>query len=160
MEKISQPDTFMRAAIEESRHNLTSGAGGPFGAVIVRNGEIIASAHNRVLETNDPTMHAEIGAIRKACEKLGTFDLSDCELYTSCEPCPMCLSAILWAKIKRYTFGCTREDAARIGFDDKAIYDYLAGDETAIEIHGEHCCRDEALPVFDAWAAAKDRKMY
>ncbi len=150
---------YMREAIEESKRNLTGGAGGPFGAVIVRDGEIIARAHNRVLETNDPTMHAEIGAIRAACAKLGTFDLSGCELYTSCEPCPMCLSAILWAKITRFYFGCTREDAARIGFDDKAIYDYLAGDESAMDIHGECCDHDEAAAVFDAWME-QARKMY
>ncbi len=150
---------YMREAIEESRHNLTSGEGGPFGAVIVRSGKVIARAHNQVLLTNDPTMHAEVGAIRAACAKLGTFDLSDCELYTSCEPCPMCLAAMMWAKITRYHFGCTKEDAARIGFDDKAIYDYLAGDTGAMNVTAEPCCHDESIAVFDAWTREK-REMY
>lgn len=150
---------FMEKAIEKSRENLTSGHGGPFGAVIVRDGQIVAAAGNRVLETNDPTMHAEVAAIRMACERLGRFDLSDCELYTSCEPCPMCLSALMWAKIRRYYFGCTREDAARIGFDDKAIYDYLAGDLSAMDVRGENTQRDEAVKVFDAWAQGQ-RRMY
>lgn len=152
-------DKYMLMAIEESRHNLTSGEGGPFGAVIVRGGEIIARAHNRVLETNDPTMHAEIAAIRLAAERLGTFNLSGCELYTSCEPCPMCLSAIVWAKIERYYYACTRDDAAAVGFDDKAIYDYLSGNIEAVHLHGEACCREHALPVFEAWADKK-RAMY
>lgn len=150
---------FMRKAIEESEQNLTSGEGGPFGAVIVQNGVIIASAHNRVLETNDPTMHAEIAAIRIATQKLGRFDLSDCELYTSCEPCPMCLSAMIWAKIKRYYYGNSRGDAGAIGFDDQAMYKYLAGDSAACDIHGEQCCHAEAHQVFQAWAAEK-RDMY
>lgn len=152
-------DDFMRKAIEESRINLSSGQGGPFGAIIVRGDTVIAQAHNRVLETNDPTMHAEIAAIRIAAQKLGTFDLSGCELYTSCEPCPMCLSAMMWAKIKRYYYANTRSDAAEIGFDDKAIYDYLAGDLTAIAIESNQCCHAEALEVFTAWTGEK-RDMY
>ena len=150
---------FMQKAIEESRSNLQGKEGGPFGAVIVRHDEIIATAHNRVLETNDPTMHAEIAAIRLATQKLGTFDLSDCELYTSCEPCPMCLSAIIWAKIKRYYYANTRKDAGEIGFDDDAIYDYLEGNKDACEIEGLQCCHEEARAVFAEWASAK-RKMY
>lgn len=150
---------FMRKAITESRINLTSGQGGPFGAIIVRGDTVIAQAHNLVLETNDPTMHAEIAAIRIATQKLGTFDLSDCELYTSCEPCPMCLSAMMWAKIKRFYYGNTRSDAAKIGFDDQNIYDYLAGNPTAIDIQGNQCCQSEALEVFADWAGEK-RKQY
>ena len=101
--------------------------GGPFGAVIVQNNKIIAQAHNSVLKTNDPTAHAEINAIRMACKKLKRFDLSDCEIYSSCEPCPMCFSAIHWAKMKKLYFGCTRKDAEKIGFDDKFIWDILQG---------------------------------
>lgn len=152
-------NSYMHEAIEESKYNLTSGEGGPFGAVIVRNGEVIAKAHNQVLKTNDPTMHAEIGAIRAACKKLGTFDLSDCELYTSCEPCPMCLTAMMWAKITRYYYGCTRDDAARIGFDDKAMYDFLAGDIKAMHVTAEPCCHDDSVAVFHAWMQ-KEREMY
>lgn len=150
---------FMRIAIEESRKNLSSGKGGPFGAVIVRNGEVIARAHNEVLQTNDPTMHAEINAIRIASKKLNTFDLSDCELYTSCEPCPMCLAAIIWAKIKRYYFGNTRKDAAEIGFDDDAIYRRFAGDDNACDIHGQQIDENEAKRVFDEWSES-ERRMY
>lgn len=159
MKGILKMNEYMQKAIEKSRENLSGGAGGPFGAVIVRGGEIIAAAHNRVLETNDPTMHAEIAAIRMACAKLGTFDLSDCVLYTSCEPCPMCLSAMMWAKIRTFYYGCTREDAAGIGFDDKAMYDYLAGDQNAMDIHAERMNHEEAVRVFDDWAA-KARQMY
>jgi guanine deaminase len=150
---------FMRMAIEESRINLSSGEGGPFGAVIVRNGEVIARARNVVLQTNDPTMHAEINAIRIATKKLGTFDLSDCELYTSCEPCPMCLAAMIWAKINRYYYGNTRADAAGIGFDDDAIYQYLAGDQSACNIRGQRHGESEAKQVFAEWSKSK-RRMY
>lgn len=123
---------FMDIAVKEAFSAVRSGDGGPFGAVVVRKGVVIARAHNMVLKTNDPTMHAEVTAIKKACAKLKRFDLSDCEIYSSCEPCPMCYAAIHWAKMKKLYFGCTRSDAAKIGFDDKFIYDVLNG-----KVHGK-----------------------
>lgn len=113
---------FMARAIEISLENVLSGRGGPFGAVVVQGGAIIAEGVNQVTSTNDPTAHAEVVAIREACKKLGLFDLKDCELYTSCEPCPMCLGAIYWARPARVYFGNTADDAAKIGFDDSLIY--------------------------------------
>lgn len=117
----------MQIAVEEAFEGMRKNDGGPFGAVIVRNGKIIAKGHNKVLGTNDPTAHAEITTIRKACRILKRFDLSDCEIYSSCEPCPMCFAAIHWAKMKKLSYGCTRKDAANIGFDDKFIYDVIQG---------------------------------
>lgn len=152
-------DSYIQIAIEESRWNLSSGEGGPFGAVIVRNGEVLARAHNEVLRTNDPTMHAEINAIRIATQKLHTFDLSDCELYTSCEPCPMCLAAMIWAKIRRYYYANTKKDAADIGFDDDAIYQHIAGVKGACDIHGEQLNAREAKQIFNEWLKS-ERQMY
>ena len=116
---------FMQAAIDEAEKNLLTNDGGPFGAVIVKDGKIIARGHNEVLKNNDPTCHAEMQTIRAACEALGTFDLSGCELYTSCYPCPMCLSATIWANIKVVYYGNTAKDAADIGFRDDYIYDFI-----------------------------------
>jgi len=112
----------MRLAITESVKGMRSGEGGPFGCVIVRNGLLVAKGHNRVIGTNDPTAHAEIVALRRAAKRLGRFDLSDCELYASCEPCPMCLSAIYWARISKVYYANTKSDAAKIGFVDEFIY--------------------------------------
>ncbi len=120
---------FMQQAIEESRLGIQAGHGGPFGAVLVQNGGIIASGHNMVLQENDPTAHAEIVTLRLAAKKLGTFCLSGCEMYSSCEPCPMCYSALHWARIDRLFFAAKRSDAARIGFDDEKLYGILAGKE-------------------------------
>ena len=121
---------MMRLAVEEGARGSGCADGGPFGAVIVdAEGNLLAAAHNRVLVDHDPTAHAEVTAIREACKRLGTHDLSGCTLFSSCEPCPMCLSAVIWANIKLLYFGGTREDAAKIGFRDQAIYDYLAGDD-------------------------------
>eukprot|EP00298_Acanthocystis_sp_HF-20_P017714 c21812_g1_i1.p1 GENE.c21812_g1_i1~~c21812_g1_i1.p1 ORF type:complete len:287 (+),score=98.81 c21812_g1_i1:24-884(+) len=120
----------MTTAITKAKEGVNGGNGGPFGAVIVRNGEIIASEYNKVLETNDPTNHAEIAAIRTACKLLGRFSLDDCTIYSSCQPCPMCLSAIHWAKIPRLYFSSTAEDAASVGFDDQFLYDFLHGTVT------------------------------
>ena len=117
----------MEAAVAEALLGLRNKEGGPFGAVIVKDGHIIAKGHNRVLATNDPTAHAEIVAIREASKKLNRFDLSDCELYTTCEPCPMCYSAAHWAKIPIIYYGATREDAQDVGFDDNLLYDVLSG---------------------------------
>ena len=118
---------FMKISEKEAEIGIKKLEGGPFGAVIVKNGKIIARGHNEVLKNQDPTCHAEMEAIRKACKKLKTFDLSDCEIYSSCEPCPMCFSAIHWAKIKKLFFGATKNDAKKIGFDDKFIYDVILG---------------------------------
>ena len=120
-------DTFMDAAIAEARLGIATGDGGPFGAVVVQDGRIIARAHNQVVAHNDPTAHAEVQAIRAACRTLDTFDLSGCEIYATCEPCPMCFAAIHWARIDHLVFGASRADAADIGFDDAAIYDVLSG---------------------------------
>lgn len=119
---------FMEIAKECAEHGVSHNEGGPFGAIIVdQSGNIIAKGNNMVLASNDPTAHAEVTVIREACKKLGTYDLSGCTLYTSCEPCPMCLSAIIWANIKEVYYACTREDAGKIGFRDDIIYEYLEG---------------------------------
>lgn len=131
-------NTYMEMANNQAKSGMLTKEGGPFGAVIVnQQGEVLAACHNEVLKTNDPTAHAEIVTIRRACEKLGSSNLSGCILYSSCEPCPMCLSAIIWANIKEVYFGATRKDAASIGFRDDFIYEYLKGNSTnAIKIHG------------------------
>ena len=151
----------MKKAIEESKSNLENNykKGGPFGAVIVKDGEIISSAHNTVVENKDPTAHAEVNAIRKACEKLNTHDLSGCTLYTSAEPCPMCLSAIIWSNIKIVYYANTKKDADEIGFRDDMIYEYLKGnDENLIEIH--HIESEDALSVFKEFKELEDKIMY
>ena len=126
-------DRFMKLANENAKRGIKNGDGGPFGAIILdENLNIIANGNNKVLKNNDPTAHAEIVAIREACKKLNTYDLSKCILYTSCEPCPMCLSAIIWANIKTVYYGCTKEDAGEIGFRDDIIYDYLKGKNTKL----------------------------
>src|SRR5438045_1315378 len=116
---------FMQRAIRLAQNGMDSNAGGPFGALVVKDGEIIAEGSNRVTSTNDPTAHAEIVAIRNACQKLNSFQLDGCRIYTSCEPCPMCLGAIYWARPEKVFFACTREDAANVGFDDQFIYDEI-----------------------------------
>ncbi len=116
---------YMEIANDLARDNLNTKVGGPFGACVVRNGEIIGKGSNHVLSDNDPTAHAEVMAIRDACKNIGSYDLSDCEIYTSCYPCPMCLSAIIWANIKTVYYGNTKEDAERIGFRDDFIYDFI-----------------------------------
>jgi len=117
---------YMDLAVQEAREGVTRGEGGPFGAVIVdKNGEVVARAHNMVLQTNDPTAHAEVTCIRKACAKMGKFDLSDCKIYSTCEPCPMCFGAIHWAKLPVCVYGATAQDAAKAGFDDAFIYNAI-----------------------------------
>ncbi len=143
---------FMRIAKENAEKGISNKEGGPFGAVIVdKNGEIIANGNNRVLKNNDPTAHAEIIAIREACKKLNTYDLSEYILYTSCEPCPMCLSAIIWANIKEIYYGCTKEDAGNIGFRDDIIYDYLKGNNKDL-INMEKMDRDECIKTFEKYS--------
>ncbi|ALM08501.1 guanine deaminase [Sediminicola sp. YIK13] len=151
---------FMRRAIALSAEGMNANAGGPFGAVIVKNDEIIAEGYNRVTSTNDPTAHAEVVAIRLACEKLGTFQLDDCTIYTSCEPCPMCLGAIYWARPKQVFFACDREDAAAIKFDDQFIYDELKKDMGDREIKFVSLLRKEGVKVFEQWAHKTNKTAY
>ena len=151
---------FMKRAIGMAEHGMSNNFGGPFGAVVVKDGEIIAEGHNEVTSSNDPTAHAEVVAIRRACEKLGTFQLDDCVIYTSCEPCPMCLGAIYWARPKAVYYGCNQKDAAKIGFDDQFIYDEI---DLEIEQRGIKFIplgREEALAVFRLWEAKEDRTDY
>mgnify|MGYP003293127514 CR=1 FL=1 len=141
---------FMQMAIELSIENIDQG-GGPFGAVIVRNGHVVAKGANRVVPNNDPTAHAEVMAIRNACRECQTFDLEGCTIYSSCEPCPMCLSALYWAGISRICYANTKRDAAAIDFDDSFIYDQLRLDYDKRSIHCEHFMRDDALKAFRKW---------
>jgi len=142
---------FMRQAIELATENVTSRRGGPFGAVIVKDGVAIAAAANVVTATNDPTAHAEITAIRKACAALGAFSLEGCELYTSCEPCPMCLAATYWARCERIFYGCNAADAAKAGFDDAFLYGEMKKPLAERELPIEPLCSDEAWKAFAAW---------
>ena len=152
-------DKFMREAIRLSRENVKNG-GGPFGAVIVKDGEILASGCNQVTTNNDPTAHAEVVAIRNACEKLGTFQLDDCIVYTSCEPCPMCLGAIYWARPKQVFYGNTKKDAADIGFDDDFIYQELELDPDKRNVPFVEHLRDEAIEAFKDWTNKTDKIEY
>ena len=153
-------EEFMKLAIDKSRYGMDNNFGGPFGAVIVKNNEIIADGFNIVTSSNDPTAHAEVTVIRKACEKLKTFNLEGCELYTSCEPCPMCLSAIYWAGIKKVYYANTKEDADAINFSDKFIYDELSKNKKDRELKMEQMGRDDAIKVFDAWSKKMDKIEY
>jgi tRNA(Arg) A34 adenosine deaminase TadA len=151
---------FMREAIRLSREKMRRGDGGPFGAVVVRNGKIVGRGWNRVTSANDPTAHAEVTAIREACRKLRTFQLDDCELYTSCEPCPMCLSAIYWARFKKVFYANTRKDAAKIEFDDDLIYREVARPISRRLIPMRQLLRGEALEVFSEWKSKPDKIRY
>lgn len=153
-------DKYMKISVDEAYEGMRKGDGGPFGAVIVKNGKIIARGHNEVLKTNDPTAHAEVVAIRKACKLLKRFDLSDCEIYSSCEPCPMCFATVHWAKMKKLYYGCTRKDAANIGFDDKFIYDVIKGKSKHKQVQVINTNRDECLGPFKEWSAKIDKKRY
>ncbi|MBZ5611925.1 MAG: nucleoside deaminase [Acidobacteriia bacterium] len=150
----------MERAIQLSVENVRSGAGGPFAAVVVRNGAILATGVNQVTGTLDPTAHAEIVAIREACRAVRNFQLSDCELYTTCEPCPMCMGAIYWARIARIYYATTREDAAKVGFDDSFIYDQLALKLEARKIPMVQILRDQALQVFQEWERSQTKIKY
>lgn len=150
---------FMLDAIQLSMDNLKIG-GGPFGAVIVKNGEIIATAANSVTNDNDPTAHAEVNAIRKACAKLKTFDLSGCTIYTSCEPCPMCLGAIYWAHIDKVFYGNNKSDARKIGFDDSFIYDELELPIDKRKIEFVQLLPHEAIKTFQAWQNMDNKTEY
>lgn len=150
---------FMRRAIELSRESVEKG-GGPFGALITRNGKIIAESQNKVTLLNDPTAHAEINAIREAARKLGTFDLSGCEIYASCEPCPMCLGAIYWARLDKIFFAGSRSDAEEIGFDDSFIYREISLPLPERSIESHQLLREEALEAFKAWELCEDKVEY
>mgnify|MGYP000998229516 FL=1 len=152
-------EEFMRKAIELSVNSVKKG-GGPFGAVIVRNGEIIAEASNNVTVDNDPTAHAEVSAIRNACRKLGTFDLTGCEIYTSCEPCPMCLGAIYWAHLDKIYYANDRKDAAAIGFDDDFIYKEIEVKPQYRKKPSEILLHNEALEAFKLWNTKTDKIEY
>jgi tRNA(Arg) A34 adenosine deaminase TadA len=151
---------FMRRAIELSRLKMRAGEGGPFGAVVVREGRIIGEGWNRVLTTRDPTAHAEIVAIREACQRLGRFSLDGAEIYATAEPCPMCLGAILWARIEHLYYGNTRLEAAAIGFDDAAFYDEVARPPERRTLPSQRLLADEARVVFAEWDAKPDRVRY
>lgn len=150
----------MREAIRLADEGMRAGRGGPFGCVIVRRGEIVARGNNRVTSTNDPTAHAEVTAIREACRTLGTFELRDCELYTSCEPCPMCLGAIYWSRIPTVYFGNTRADAAAIGFDDAFIYEQIPLPPEQRAVKMRPLLRDAAQATFREWQAKPDKIDY
>jgi guanine deaminase len=153
-------EKFMREAIRLSLEKSRGNCGGPFGAVVVREGEIIGRGWNQVTSKNDPTAHAEVSAIRAACKKLNTFQLDGCELYTSCEPCPMCLSAIYWARIRRIFYANTRRDAAKINFDDDLISREISRPMARRKIPMRQLLRPEALKAFAAWEAKTDKVLY
>ena len=150
---------FMVMAINLSIENIDTG-GGPFGAVIVKDGEVIATGTNRVVPNSDPTAHAEVMAIRNACAKLGTFQLTGCTVYSSCEPCPMCLSALYWAGVSRICYGNTKDDAKAINFDDSFIYDQLELKYEERSIKCEHFMRSDALRAFRKWDEKEDKVEY
>ncbi len=151
---------FMEKAIALSVENALSGKGGPFGAVVVKDGQIIAEGTNLVTSTNDPTAHAEVVALRAACLKLNDFQLSGCDVFSSCEPCPMCLAALYWSRPRRILFAGTREDAARAGFDDSYIYEQIALPPNSRAIVTDQFMRDEAQEAFRAWAQKSDKIEY
>ena len=151
---------FMARAIQLSLENVRSGRGGPFGAVVVNKGTIIGEGANQVTSTNDPTAHAEVLAIREACKRLGSFSLEGCEVYASCEPCPMCLGAIYWARAARIYFANAAADASKIGFDDSVIYREIAQPHSQRKIPMIQLMRNEALAVFRAWEAKPNKITY
>ncbi len=151
---------FLSRAVEISGERMRAGDGGPFGAVIVKDGKIIAEGHNRVTSANDPTAHAEVVAIREACAAASNFDLSGCVIYASCEPCPMCLAAIYWARLDHVFYTNTREDAARIGFDDDAIYREIGKPIDQREIPMTRIALAEADAIFEEWLQKEDKVRY
>lgn len=151
---------FIKRAIALSEKGMNADAGGPFGALVVKNGEIIAEGFNQVTSSNDPTAHAEVVAIRKACEKLGAFQLDDCIIYTSCEPCPMCLGAIYWSRPKAVYYACTKEDAAEIGFDDHFIYDEIDKNIEDRNVKFINLNREEGRVVFKKWEDKEGKTNY
>lgn len=150
---------YMKIAKELSEENLITNVGGPFGACVVQNGKIIGKGSNHVLSNNDPTAHAEIMAIRDACKNINSYDLSGCELYTSCYPCPMCLSAIIWSNIKKVYYGNTKEDAANIGFRDEFIYNYIKNNDSST-LKLECIDREETIKTFNKFSEKNDKIIY
>jgi guanine deaminase len=151
---------FLRRAIELARQNVLAGTGGPFAALIVRDGEVIAEAANSVTTTNDPTAHGEVNAIRKACTALGAFSLAGCEIYSSCEPCPMCLAAIYWARLGALYYGSSQLDAAKAGFDDAFLYEELRKTSAQRSIPCSQLLQDEAWEAFATWIAVPTKVDY
>jgi len=157
---IENDRQFMLRAIELARLGMESNSGGPFGAIVAKDGKVIGEGSNRVTSTNDPTAHAEVVAIRNACRNLRSFQLEDCSIYTSCEPCPMCLGAIYWARPEKIFFACTREDAAAVGFDDDYFYDEIGKTPAERELPMISLLREESLNVFKMWAEKPDKTEY
>ena len=157
---MSNDTDYMKRAIELSKNNMEKGCGGPFGAIIVKDGKVIGEGWNKVTSSNDPTAHAEVEAIRDACKKLKNFDLSGAEIYTSCEPCPMCLSAIYWARLSKIYFANTKKDAAAIDFDDDFLYQEIPKELSSRKIPTVQLLREEALKVFKAWEQKSDKITY
>lgn len=153
-------EDFMSEAVKAALKGMRNNEGGPFGCIIVKNGEIVGRGNNKVTSTNDPTAHAEITAIREACKNLNDFQLEDCIIYTSCEPCPMCLGAIYWARPKKVYYGSNQQDAANIGFDDEFIYKEIPLSYEKRSIPFEQCGRDIALEPFQKWSQKEDKIKY
>lgn len=152
---------YMELALQEAREGISKGHGGPFGSVIVKDGVVIATGHNHVVANNDPTCHGEIDAIRKACKKLNTFDLTGCELYTTGYPCPMCLSAIIWANIKKVYYSCDAQDAESIGFRDDFIYKFIESECKDSQILTlEECSKEAGLELFKEYSSIQDKTHY
>ncbi len=157
---MTREENFMIEAIKMSQNGVRENEGGPFGCIVVKGDEIVGRGNNKVTSTNDPTAHAEVVAIRDACKNIGAFQLDDCEIYTSCEPCPMCLGAIYWARPKVIYYANTRGDAAAIGFDDSMIYEEMSKSYADRKIPIIAISRDEALQVFKEWKEKADKKLY
>lgn len=153
-------EEFMRRAIALGIENVRTGQGGPFGAVVVKDGRVVAEGANRVTTTNDPSAHAEIVAIREACRVLGVFQLTGCDLYTTCEPCPMCLGAIYWARPARVFYACVAADAAAAGFDDAFIYEELKRPPEGRRMPMEQLLREESLAIFSLWKSQENKTAY
>ena len=157
---MSRELKFMQEAIKMGIQGMNSNAGGPFGCVVVKGNEIVGRGHNKVISTNDPTAHAEVSAIRDACKNLNSFQLDDCEIYTSCEPCPMCLGAIYWARPNKVYYANTKKDAADINFDDEFIYTEIAKPLSERSLQFIQLSREEALEAFKLWATKQDKIEY
>lgn len=161
MEKNQEDkQAWMEEAVRLSLNNIQTGDGGPFGAVVVKEGKIISRGNNRVTSDNDPTAHAEVVAIREACRALGTYQLEGCEMYTSCEPCPMCLGAIYWARFDKVYYANTRHDAAQIGFDDAFIYEEIEKPHPQRRLSIEHLPNEKALAAFQLWQGKQNKTIY
>ena len=153
-------DNFMKAAIDLSREKMAGGDGGPFGAIIVKDGKVVGRGWNRTVAENDPTAHAEIVAIRDACRALGTYELTGCELYSSCEPCPMCMTAAMWARLDKVYFGAGRADAKDAGFDDEYFYDEIEKPPGERDLPAEQLLRDYAVRALEEWKLLPDKVIY